>query len=420
MGACHNSASGQHIAFLLLAVYPERKRVAHPQAVEDIGPKVALVASKWERLLLVDNDLIDLDSGKVIFKNWLQNGVPLQLFYDASAKKIIARYERGFARYSLAGREEARLSQSNKAVFSNDLKFAVFAKEKEVWRADIDWLAFKFTNERQLTSIEQFNEANFADNVVLLAQQTLVVRNFNALLRVNLETGSVKPMRIPGGDIAKRRSPDNKWLVGLQNGQFYCYDVDADEPKTIPVGRGVMNDFQWLGNDKCLALAAGKAVVLYDRLANSLAEVVALPFPCFKIGEPSPDGRFVFCAGGINLSEGALVDVENKTAERVRGGAGVAWVSNDTFAFSREVPDSDLRGTWLQTAEQAERRISPEPYLVTNAGAQLLTLPSAGLMILETSHGLSKMKPDGSELAGLVNLSRPASHVLGIQEWKVK
>jgi hypothetical protein len=395
------------------------KKTARPQAaVEDVGPKLALIASKWDRLVLVDNDLYDLDSGQVVFRNWLQDGVPLRLFYDATAKKIVAEYERGFIHYSLDGREEVRLAQTNKAVFSNDLKWAVFAKEKEVWRADIDWQAFKFTNERKVTSIEQFNEANFADNVVLLAQQTLVVRNFNALLRVNLETGSVKPMRIPLNNIGKRRSPDGKWVVGVQGVQFYCYDVDADDAKRIPIGRNAMTDFQWLGNDKCLGLAAGKAVVLYDRLSHSLTEVAALPFSCFRLGDPSPAGRFVFAAGGIDGRNGALVDLEKKTAERVSGGAGIAWVSNDTFAFSREVPDSDLRGTWLQTAGQAERRVSPEPYLVTNGGAQLLVLPIPNLVVYVTHHQLTRMNSSGTGLSEMTALSRPPSRTLGIQKWK--
>ncbi len=394
------------------------KRAARPQApVEDLGPKLALIASKWDRLLLLDNDLYDLDSGQVLFRNWLQDGVPLRLFYNATSKKIIARYERGFIRYRLEGREDGLLAETNKAVFSNDLKWAVFAKEKEVWRADIDWQAFKFTSERKATSIEQFNEANFADNVVLLASQTLVVRNFNALLRVNLETGSVKPMRIPLGDIGKRRSPDGKWVVGVQGGQFYCYDVDADAAKTIPVGRTGMSDFQWLGNDKCLCLAAGKAIVIYNRLPHSLAEVAALPFACFKIGEPSPGGRFVFCAGGIDGRNGALVDLEKKTVERVTGGAGIAWVSNDTFAFSREVPDSDLRGTWLQTAGAAERRVSPEPYLVSNGGPQLLAPPTAGMVVFETNHGLSKMKSDGAELEEFIKLRPLPARIQMLSPW---
>lgn len=387
-------------------------------AVEDIGPKLALIESNWNRLLLVDNDLYDLDSGKLIFRKWLKNGAPFRLYFDADKKKLVAQYEQGLVRYNLDGSEEAQLVHKEKVAFSDDHKWAVFARAKEVWRADVDWDAFKFTNEKKITSIEQFYETYFVENIQIGTDKTLIVRNMNALLRVNLQTGNVKPTRIPLGDIGKRRSPDSKWVVGTVNGQFYCYDVDADDAKTIPVGRVSVNEFQWLGNDRCLGLAAGKAVVVYDRLANRLTELVALPFPCFKMGEPSPDGRFIFCIGGIGGSIGALVDTMQKTASRVIGGAGIEWVSKDTFASSREVPDSDLRGTWLQIAGQPEKRISPEPYLAGKAGGMIMPLPAAGVAVFVTKHGLFKMTPDGTELVLLTQLSAPPSRLLGIQPWK--
>jgi hypothetical protein len=396
-----------------------KRAAAGPSAaVEDISPKLNLIESKWQRLLLVDNDLYDIDSGKPVFRHWLKDGMPLRLFYDPATKKMIAQYERGFVRYGLDGREEAVLTQRSTPAFTPGLKSVVFAKDKEVWRADVDWQAFKFANERKVTSIEQFNELNFAANIILLTDKTLVVRNFTTLLRVDLDGGSVKPMRIPLGDIGKRRSPDSKWVVGTQSGQFYCYDVDADEAKTIPIGRLVMNDFQWLGNERGAALMAGKAVFAYDRTTNNLTEVAQLPFSCFKMGDPSPGGRFIFCAGGIDGRNGALVDLEKKTAVQIQGGAGIAWVNGNTFAFSREVPSSDLRGTWLQTAGKTERRVSLVPYQVSNSGAQFLALPSTSLVIFETRHGLTKMDLDGSELAELVNLRQPVARVLGIQGWR--
>jgi hypothetical protein len=114
------------------------------------------------------------------------------------------------------------------------------------------------------------------------------------------------------------------------------------------------------------------------------------------------------------------VDVQRKTAVPLTGGQGLSWVSNDTFAFSREIDDSTLRGTWLQTVGQEERRVSPEPYLVGKAGGFIMPLPSGGLVVFATKQGLSTMKPDGTELAERVKLSRPATRVLGIQEWKVE
>src|SRR6266481_472396 len=138
-----------------------------PAVVEDTRSKIARVESQPTRLLLVDNDLYDLDTGAVIFQGWLKEGTPKALFYDARAKKVLAQYERGFVRYGLDGKEEAALVQGFPPAFSDDLKWAVYPKERDLWRADVDWSEFKFKNERKLTAIEQFNEQYFAANIVL-------------------------------------------------------------------------------------------------------------------------------------------------------------------------------------------------------------------------------------------------------------
>ena len=370
------------------------------------------------RLLLVDNDLCDLDSGAVLATAWLEKGMPEKLFYDGGTRKFIAQYERGFVRYASNGAAEATLGFKFKPAISDDLKWMVFVKGKDIWRTEIDWKEFKLANERKVTAIEQFNEASFAENIILGTEKTLVVRNLMKLLRVNLETGDVKPIRMNIGLIRKHRSPDGGSVVGLEKGQFYRYDVDSDEAKTIPVtGRGAMNDCQWLGNDRCVAIASGTTIVQYDRPSHTLTQVAALPFPCMKVGEPSPDNRFVFCVGG---NKGAVVDLEKKTATQVAGGAGICWVSNDTFAFSREVPDSQLRGTWLQTVGEGERRVSPEPYLVGKAGPDVMRLKPAGVVVFATKHGLSKMKPDGTGLEKFGKLAHPPARALGIQEWKIE
>lgn len=388
-----------------------------PGRVEDIGPKLALLESKQGRLLLVDNDLYELDGGKLIFRNWLKEQTPERLFYDSTAKKFIAKYERGFIRYALSGAEEARMIPKSKPAFGGDLKWAVYSDGKDIWRADVDWKTFKLTNERKVTAIGQFSDQYLAENIVVGTDKTLLVHVMNKVLHVNLESGDVKPMQILLDGISKRKSPDSKGVVGLENGKFYYYEVDTDDAKYFPVERGAINDYQWLGDKKCVAIAAMKTVIQYDRSKRTLTELVALPAPCNRIGEPSPDGRFVFCASMVN-GKAALVDVEKKTATPVIGGAGVSWVSNDTFAFSRETPDSDLRGTWLETVGQGERRVSPEPYLVTKKGAELMPVKSAGLVVFVTKHGISRMKPDGTEVAELMKLPHPPSFVQDIEDWK--
>jgi len=408
------------VASLVILFIWEARRAAErarPALIEDTSAREAQVEAKQGRLILVDNNLYDIDSGAMIFKDWLEKKLemPKRLFYDREAKKFIAQYDLGFVRYSLSGADEAHFAQRYKPAFSNDLKWMLYVKDKDIWRADVDWKEFKVVNERKITSIEQFMDANFAENIFVGTEKTLVVRNLNNLLRVNLETGDVKPFRIPLGDIAKRRSPDSKSVVGNQTGQFYCYDMDSDAAKTVSIGRGLINDYQWLNNNQCVAIANFKTVVAYDGPKNALTEVTALPFQCINIGEPSPDGRFVFCTG---RGKGVLVDLEKRTATQVTGGAGVCWVSNDTFAFSREVPDTELRGTWLQTVGEGERRVSPEPYLVGNAGGFIMPIPSAGMFVFATQHGLSKMKADGSEVTEFATLTRPPVRALAIQDWK--
>lgn len=386
----------------------------HSVPVEDMRPKIAKVEIGHERMLLVDNDLYDLESGELLFRGWLKEGMPEKLFWERDSKTVLAEYDRGFVRYSLDGAIKASLPLKNRFGIADDRKWVVFPRDRDICRADVDWRELKLVNERKLTSLAQFNDVNFAGNIVLGTDKTLVVRNMNQIVRVNMETGDVHPTMLPLMEIVKRRSPDSKSVVGLQNGQFFCYDVDMDVAKSIQVGRGAINDYQWLDNDRCVAIAGGTKVILYDRKRNTLNEVVTLPTHCQKIGEPSSDGRFLFC---YSWKGGDLVDVEKKNATPIKGGAGIVWVSNDTYALSRDVQDTDLRGTWLQKAAEPEKRISPQPYLVNTRGVGfILAVPKAGVVVFATRQGLSRMKPDGSELSELVKLTHVPERLVEIQD----
>lgn len=366
--------------------HPRAKPQSQPDntaALAALRAQAAKAEARIDYLFLADDDLYDAGTGELIFKNWLHGDHPNRLFYDAKTKKILGQYDRGFARYAFDGVREAAMMGKDPVAFCDGFKKAVYAKNKNVWIADADWQNFRFANERQVTMIGQFYEQNFAANIILLTDKTLVVRNLNYLLRVNLETGSVKPMRMPVLHIDKQRSPNSHWIVGVLQNQFFCYDVDADDAKTIPIGRTGISDYQWLGNDKCICLAGGKSVAIYDRIAQIITENATLPFRCFKIGEPSPDGRFVFAAGGLDGRDGMLVDLEKKTAERVNGGVGITWVSNDAFAFSRDVPDSDSRGIWLQEAGNSEKRVLSDLCLTGTLRPALIALPS-GITVIET------------------------------------
>jgi len=381
---------------------------AEIQQEQDTARKVAEIEAKMGHLILADNDLYNVDTGELIFQNWLSEGMPLKLSYDAPSKKLVARYKNGFVRYNLDGSENAKLLQRFTMVISDDNKWVVYVKDKDIWRADVDWQAFKLTNEKQVTSIGLFQEPFFAENIALGTDKTLVVRNLMKLLRVDLETGDVHPAVLPRANLARQRSPDSKSIVGIQNGKLYCYDVDSDSAKTTPAARLEMNDLQWLGNDRAACVLNEKVVATYDLASNALTEICQLPILCTKIGEPSPDGRYIFCA---NNRQGVLVDLQGKTATPVTGGAGITWVSNDTFAFSRDVSDSNLRGTWIYDGK--EKRIYKNP-CITIVPINNDSERSVAYIFPQNIFVLS----DGGYQTKLETIVKPCQSILGLSDWK--
>jgi len=381
--------------------------------VEDHSREVGRIEAAPDHMLFVDDDLYDLDTGERLFTNWLKDAEPQKLFWESDSKTVLAEYDRGFIRYAPDGTERARLALKFPFHLSNDYKWLLFARDKDIWRADIDWTNLQLTNERQVTNIERFDDAFFAQTILFGSDHTLIVRAGMQVVRVNLDNGEVHPNRVPMQDIGKRKSPNGKSIVGIENGRFYCYDLDSELAKEIAVGRLPINDYLWLGNDKCACIVGGKAVVLYDRITNTLGEVANLPLACNQIGAPSPDGRFAFCLG---RGKGVVVDFEKKTAVPVIGGVGLRWVTDDTFSFSREIIDSSLRGTWLQTAGEDERRISLEPYLVHDSGGEIMAVKKAQMIVFATEHGLSTSNFAGTDTKQTVSLVRPPSLVLRLLE----
>ena len=191
--------------------------------------KAARAESRVASLLVVDNDLYDIETGELFFQNWLKHGMPEKLFFEPETKTVLGRYERGLVRYGMDGSEIAALPQPGRLVVSDDFKVVLFAKEKDVWKASLDWKQLKLTDEKRLTSIGYFNDQFFGANVVLGTEKTLVVRAGQTLLRTNLETGQVTPTRIPLGDIGKRRSPDSKSVVGVERDSFTATTLIASK-----------------------------------------------------------------------------------------------------------------------------------------------------------------------------------------------
>lgn len=393
---------------------PERSVVKADPRDAAIKEKIASLPAKIGWLALVGSDLYDVSTGERLFANWL-SGIPQKLFYQPDTNKLMVHVERGVMRYGIDGKRDAAMGETSPPAFINDGKQALFIRGGDIWLADVDWKAFRFSNEKQATKLGQFQAGYFAANIMLSSDKALIVRQQNQLLRVNLKTGDVQPVKIPIIDMVKRRSPDGKFLFSGDSKGTTAYDVDTTDTRKIgDVGK--IQDVRWLDNERCVFLTGGSGLALYDRAKNKVEQVAALPFPCAKIAGPSPGGRYVLCAGSKGI---VVVDTKAKRAENFGMPAQhFGWVSEDTLIYSRDTMDTGTRGTWLKTMGQKERQVIGDPYTVGRDGdAAVSPMLQIGVVIFGTKDALFRMKPDGSELKEIAKLTRPVGRIQAVEVW---
>lgn len=372
-------------------------------------------------LILVDQDLIDIESGKVIAKNWLGNDKPLKVWVDTINKKTIARFERGFKRYNFDGSEDATLGRSNGVIISDDMDLAIFSQAGDVWQAGINWQQFKFTNEARATSIGGFQDTYFVQNLVLASKVALVVRNMNQLVRVNLGSGEVVPMPLPINDAADRRSPDGSIFIGDQSGAngstVYAFDVTTGKVTPKELGtRTAVTGVLWLDKERCLVLVNAQFIVVYNREKGSFSEFAKLPTEVAKLTLPSPSKRYI-----VVLAHGSagFFDMETKAVIPLTTPLqSLDWMTGDSIIAANNTMDSNQRGTWAMKLGEAAKRVSIEPYSMDpNGVGPVLRLESLGLVIFGTQSGLFKLKVGGAEAVKIAPFQAPVMRLQSVEEW---
>lgn len=113
------------------------------------------------------------------------------------------------------------------------------------------------------------------------------------------------------------------------------------------------------------------------------------------------------------------MDTRNKSAQPFGTPAQhFAWVSDDTLIYARDVPDTNVRGTWLLTMGGQEKLVTIDPYSVGMDGSGAVALmPELGEVVFGTSNALFRMKPDGSGLREVTKLSKPVVKVVLVEAW---
>lgn len=381
------------------------------------------IPSMVGNLLVVDGDLYQLDSGKLLQKSWLKEAMPMELFLDAESKKLIARYDKGLARFTLDGNRDAVISERYGLAINDQLDFVTYAKDKDVWKAAIDFREFKLVQEQRVTTTAGFMEQFFTDNIILGTDKVLIVRNMNQLLRVNLITGEVTSTRIPLTGLRNQRSPDDGLLVGVSNERrlqrFFAYNLEEDEAKYFDLEPRVrVTAFAWANKNTCAFLISGVGLSVYNREKQEIVHVARLPFQAGEMVNPSPSGRYIFCA---NFTEQVLVDIEQKQIVTLEPLAQCyAWIADDVLLCARDVPDTNLRGTWLKQIGKEEVRVSMEPYTFARRGVEssVKAIKEAGVVFFSTRDGIFKVELGDARAQMFAPLSKPLTRFVYIEKWK--
>lgn len=403
-------STGLFAAWWYLGQSPRAKVTAAETKIrqEVIQKKAALLPERIGSLALVGVDLFDVDSGEKVFANWL-GGIPQKLVYHPGSNKIIVIAERGLMRFAMDGSKAGVLGVESLPAYTQDAKQAVFVRGGDIWMAEVDWQNFVFAGERQVTHYGQFYAPTFYSSVALISSKALVVRNLNQLLWVNLESGDFKPAEVSMNGVAKRRSPNGRYVIGDDGEGFFRYDVDTNNRQALPKDWERMTDCQWLGNDRCALLVDKQNLRLFDNRTGSTKAVATLPNWSSKVMVPSPSGKYVICSG---VRDVMIADLESGNLENFgKAARDFLWVGDDRLICSVETPDAEQRGTWMKVISGQWQRLLSEPYAAVGRSG-------SDLVVFGTRNALFRMKSDGTGVMEVAKLARPVASIQGVGDWE--
>lgn len=238
---------------------PASEPAPPPQEDPELAAKkaaaIAAIKSRISSLILADSDLMEIDTGKVLAKNWLDGAKPMKLWFDGQSEKFIAQYEHGFRRLNLDGSVEKELGKRFGVLVTEDLSLALFAEKENIWTAGINWRDFEFEKPTQVTTTGGFKEGFVLENIMMASKGAVIISNMNQLVRVNLRTGEVSPTKVPVTQAPERRSPDRRFLLGqagdMKGQTAYIYDVETDSVKSLSLGTSHLIASAWQGSKRC-------------------------------------------------------------------------------------------------------------------------------------------------------------------------
>lgn len=343
-----------------------------------------------ESMFIGDSSLYQIVGNEVqlVAEDWLEEpiGANVRVVYLPQEEVLVVTGKGGFTSFDLDGKRIGRLTLSNGAkldgYLDEGLKVAVFQKDRDIWTGDIDWRAAKVVNERQITNTGFFIGSPFFGKLIGASDKGLVYRDARlGMVWVDLETGKTESGSLPA---TLATAPGGRFVLGDTNSrpfQLVALDIDTGQtslheiPTRIP-----QSGIGWIGQTKA-AVTLGSQIMLYDHSKREMTSLLHGQNPNQQLSmpaPPSPEGNQLLV---LDQSEGLfLVDIEQKQKTPIPSWpqiTGFEWLGGDAMLLIYDVPDTDLRGSWLFASGDTilEKRLFAAPLIPRMAPRSRANLP---------------------------------------------
>lgn len=346
---------------------------------------------------LAGAELIDATSGKTMRTGWPEGTGSLLLGRKDS---VLLGCSTCIDRHRLAVNGDdrnlpsPRIESATGFVYSPDARQLVYAKNGDLWMADIDWDLNRVRDGRRLTTTGVFSDTRGG----WWSGENLLVGGY----RVSLRDGRVSEPKVGWFRMETRRSPDgNTILTESSDRKLRAYDLRTDAWSGLLLDGVNARSFLWLDDDRAVINNWNNEVEEFDRRRGTVARVLPERNLYDDLFARSPDGLHFMATEGRDPHRVLLIDSRSWTLTPLSAELrDVVWADADVFFFTREEP-IDMRGTWrYSVAAGAAERVSPYP------SKQLVVLPAARCAVFLANNNLWRVDLDGSNLRALTTTDK--------------
>jgi hypothetical protein len=338
-------------------------------------------------VVLCGNTLVDISTGEIIAREWLQGfgeRIPKIVKVLPDERLVLVEGDSGIVlAFDFDGNAKPQLQANGKPVgagaFSDGGRDVVFAREGNLWRGKGNWLASKVESVQRVTDTGYFREEIFR-SPWLWTGDALFVTCLGRVQRINLPDGRIEPQKVNLAEIIHGVSPDHK-LVLLPVGLKGLEVIDLTTSEIFPQVTGQhVNNLLWLTPTRAVVQVGQTELGLYDHTTKKLAGIFKSRDPIRLLAGASPDGECFILA---TAKAAGFFDLKaNRLQPFAMPADHLEWLSADTLLVSSPTADTAQRGMWLVHRDGKSEHVLNQPVDVSQSrGTETISILANGLFV---------------------------------------